>query len=120
MQMREEEMQPLPKAELAARLAALAAQEGGQDIAGQRRELKEAAYEKANEEGIGNLMAKLERELLQSKPIQKGQRMYNFFSTTQYHRKRGMPITEYCLQWQKAICRKWKSTLIQMSMDGSS
>ena len=52
---------------------------------------------------IGTLIKRLERDLLQSKPVQRGERMEMFFGTTKYQRKRGMRMTEYNLHWQKGF-----------------
>ena len=52
---------------------------------------------------IDGLVRRLERDLLQSKPIQRGERMEAFFGSQKYNRKRGMRMTEYNLLWQKGI-----------------
>ena len=52
---------------------------------------------------IDTLVKRLERDLLQSKPVQRGERMEMFFGTNKYQRRRGMRMTEYILLWQKGI-----------------
>ena len=53
--------------------------------------------------GIDTLVNRLEKDLLQSKPVQRGERMELFFGTNRYQRRRGMRMTEYNLLWQKGL-----------------
>ena len=53
--------------------------------------------------GIETLVKRLEKDLLQSKPVQRGERMEMFFGTNKYQRRRGMRMTEYNLLWQKGL-----------------
>ena len=56
-----------------------------------------------NLKGIDTLVKRLEKDLLQSKPVQRGERMELFFGANRYQRRRGMRMTEYNLLWQKGL-----------------
>ena len=55
-----------------------------------------------NRDGIRNLVTKMESDLMASRPIQKGERIYTFFATPTYHRKRNERIMDYVIRWQEA------------------
>ena len=64
---------------------------------------KDFVWEAMNKQGVINLLAHLKENLLRSTPIERGNRMYDFFSTAKYCRKRGMRIAEYNLLFQQGV-----------------
>ena len=64
---------------------------------------KDETWEAMNKLGITNLVKHLKDNLLRSTPIERGNRMYDFFSTQKYCRKRGMRMAEYNLLFQQGV-----------------
>ena len=56
-----------------------------------------------NLKAIDLLVQRLEQDLLQSKPVQRGERMESFFATNKFHRRPGMRMTEYNLLWHRGV-----------------
>jgi hypothetical protein len=73
------------------------------DEEGTRPRPRWVSNKEVNYLAIETLVKRLERDLLQSKPVQRGERMEMFFGTNKYQRRRGMRMTEYNLLWQKGF-----------------
>ena len=98
LQMDEKELWPLDELYEKAVQVAIEASTAGSEVLPRdptNREINLLAIEK--------LMIRLERDLLQSKPVQRGERMETFFSTNRFHRLPGMRMAEYNLLWHRGI-----------------
>ncbi len=73
------------------------------DDQGTRPNARWVTNKEANYMAIETLVKRLERDLLQSKPVQRGERMEMFVGTNKFQRRRGMRMTEYNLLWQKSF-----------------
>ncbi len=60
------------------------------DDAGARAAPRWVTNKEVNYMAIDTLVRRLERDLLQSKPVQRGERMEMFFGTNKFQRRRGM------------------------------
>ena len=100
LQLSEDELWPLDRMRAEARDEAELAEP---DEEGNHPNPRNVSTKEANIMSIDGLVRRLERDLLQSKPIQRGERMEAFFGSQKYNRKRGMRMTEYNLLWQKGI-----------------
>ena len=63
------------------------------DEEGRRPNPRWVTNKEVNFMAIDTLVKRLERDLLQSKPVQRGERMEMFFDTNRYQRRRGMRMT---------------------------
>ena len=100
LQLSEDELWPLERLRAE---AAEAADLADADEEGNQANPRNVSTKQANMMAIDGLVQRLERDLLQSKPIQRGERMEAFFGSQKYHRKRGMRMTEYNLLWHKGF-----------------
>ena len=91
LQLSEEELWPLQALRDEAEEEAQLAQP---DENGQQPRARNVAMKETNMLAIDTLVKRLERDLLQSKPVQRGERVESFFGSQKYVRKRGMKMTE--------------------------
>ena len=57
-------------------------------------QIQPSSWKSMNQKGMQNMMEKFESELLQSKPIQRGERLSSSIATAKYWRTRGTPMAE--------------------------
>ena len=70
---------------------------------GEIRDRDEAAYEKMNKAALKRLEDHLEAHLLQKKPVQKAEKMAEFFKTNKWRRHRGVSMNNFFMAVGEAI-----------------